>query len=99
MSDKILHLQYVFLLLPYRQRKFKGIQHSSSLSKKAKRSSGKAGLLEEHIGEVQTTNTYVAGAGNSLADTDIPERMQVVLSKFLLITDVPISIAIHNVVI
>ncbi|XP_061357289.1 transcription elongation factor SPT6 homolog [Gastrolobium bilobum] len=76
-----------------RQRKFMGTKHSSSYSKEAKNSSGKAGLLEEHIREVQIqspesndpnnhesfipTNMYLAGGGNSLDDTDIPERIQI----------------------
>ncbi|KAJ1428324.1 YqgF/RNase H-like domain superfamily [Sesbania bispinosa] len=68
-------------------------QRNSSLPKKAKQSFGKAGLPEKHIGEVQImstesddpnkyqlfvpTNMYVAGEGNSVDVTDVPERMQI----------------------
>lgn len=58
-------------------------KQASLLSKKAKHGSGKTGLPEEHNGSDDPKNTYVAGEGNSLADTDIPERLQVMLSKFV----------------
>ncbi|KAK7322540.1 hypothetical protein VNO77_25925 [Canavalia gladiata] len=77
-----------------RQKKFKDIKHSRSPSKEAKQNFSKAGLQEKHIKEVQfqsiesdnpnkyesfiPTNMYVAGECNSVEDTDIPERMQII---------------------
>lgn len=78
----------------YRQKKFKDMKHSSSLSKEAKQRSGKSGLPKEHTASGDPKNMHVAGEGNSVADTDLPERMQVMLSKFLLFTN--ISVVNHN---
>ncbi|KAL5078321.1 hypothetical protein RYX36_017305 [Vicia faba] len=52
-----------------RPKKFKGMKHSSSLSKEAKRS-GKSGN--------DPKNMDVAGEGSSLADSDLPERIQMI---------------------
>lgn len=67
------------------------MKHSSLLSKEAKQRSGKSGL---HTVSGDPKNIHVAGEGNSVADTDLPERMQVMLSKFLLFTNM--SVVNHN---
>lgn len=77
----------------------------SSLSKEAKHSFRKAVLLEEHIGEVQIPSTESDVPSNMTIDgegvdnSDIPERMQVTLSKLLLIMNMNISNVNHNVAI
>ncbi|XP_050882451.1 transcription elongation factor SPT6 homolog isoform X9 [Lathyrus oleraceus] len=53
-----------------RPKKFKGMKHSSSLSKEAKHRSGKSGN--------DPKNMDVAGEGNSVADSDLPERIQMI---------------------
>lgn len=74
LTSKLLALQYLILLLIYRQKKSKDMKHSSSLSKEAKRRSGKS-----HIVSDDPKNMYIDREGNSVAHTDIPERMQVML--------------------
>lgn len=82
----------------YRQSKFKDTKGSSSPPKEAKYGFGKAGLPQKHSREVQMqstepdepnkfesfipTSTYIAGDGNSVDDTDIPERMKVMFQSF-----------------
>lgn len=60
--------------MTYRPKKFKGMKHSSLLSKEAKHRSGKSGN--------DPKNMDVAGEGNSVADSDLPERIQVAFNVF-----------------
>lgn len=50
------------------------MKHSSLLSKEAKHRSGKSGN--------DPKNMDVAGEGNSVADSDLPERIQVAFNVF-----------------
>lgn len=84
-------------------KKLKARKHSPAFSK-GKHSFGKEGQLENHIGKVQIhatksddpnkyksfipTDMHIAGEDNCVNDTDIPERMQVMISKCLLITNI-----------
>jgi hypothetical protein len=85
LTGKLLALKYWFLLLIYRQKKSKDMKHSSSLSKEANRRSGKSGLPDQ-----RRKTKYGAGEGVSVADADLPERIKVVHSKFLLITSISV---------
>lgn len=92
-------------------KKLKARKHSPAFSK-GKHSFGKEGQLENHIGKVQIqatksddpnkyksfipTDMHIAREDSCVNDTDIPERMQVMISKCLLVTNILMSMKIFD---